>query len=71
MIMGRQHPSETVGSFVIEGILDELKKEDVHMNYLLSNYMFIVIPFVNPDGVIHGNSRCNLAGLDLNRNWAL
>lgn len=24
---------------------------------------------VNPDGVIHGNSRCNLAGLDLNRNW--
>jgi murein tripeptide amidase MpaA len=23
----------------------------------------------NPDGVIHGNSRCNLAGLDLNRHW--
>ena len=24
---------------------------------------------VNPDGVIHGNSRCNFAGLDLNRQW--
>jgi len=24
---------------------------------------------VNPDGVIHGSSRCNLAGLDLNRHW--
>lgn len=24
---------------------------------------------VNPDGVIHGMSRCNMAGLDLNRQW--
>jgi len=24
---------------------------------------------VNPDGVIVGNSRCNLAGFDLNRVW--
>lgn len=26
---------------------------------------------VNPDGVIYGHSRCNLAGLDLNRQWGL
>jgi murein tripeptide amidase MpaA len=37
--------------------------------YLLTNYTVVVIPMVNPDGVIHGNSRCNLAGLDLNRQW--
>lgn len=24
---------------------------------------------VNPDGVIHGNYRADLNGLDLNRNW--
>jgi murein tripeptide amidase MpaA len=24
---------------------------------------------VNPDGVIHGNYRTNLAGSDLNRRW--
>jgi murein tripeptide amidase MpaA len=24
---------------------------------------------VNPDGVIEGNSRCNLSGVDLNRQW--
>lgn len=24
---------------------------------------------VNPDGVIHGMSRTNMAGLDLNRQW--
>lgn len=24
---------------------------------------------LNPDGVIYGNSRSNLAGYDLNRHW--
>lgn len=24
---------------------------------------------VNPDGVLHGNSRCSLPGRDLNRSW--
>jgi hypothetical protein len=24
---------------------------------------------VNPDGVIHGNSRVNLCGIDINRQW--
>lgn len=24
---------------------------------------------LNPDGVINGNTRCNLSGVDLNRHW--
>ena len=24
---------------------------------------------LNPDGVVHGNSRTNLTGYDINRNW--
>jgi hypothetical protein len=28
-----------------------------------------VVPMLNPDGVIVGNYRCSLAGLDLNRVW--
>ena len=36
---------------------------------LLESYDFVVVPMVNPDGVIHGSSRCNMAGLDLNRQW--
>lgn len=24
---------------------------------------------LNPDGVINGNTRCSLAGVDLNRQW--
>ena len=28
-----------------------------------------VLPMLNPDGVIIGNYRCNLGGVDLNREW--
>lgn len=32
--------------------------------------MFKVVPMLNPDGVIVGNYRTSLSGLDLNRQWA-
>lgn len=31
--------------------------------------MFKIVPMLNPDGVINGNYRCSLAGVDLNRRW--
>lgn len=31
--------------------------------------MFKIIPILNVDGVIHGNSRAGLNGLDHNRCW--
>ena len=31
--------------------------------------MFVVIPMINPDGVVFGHYRTNLAGKDLNRKW--
>ena len=30
---------------------------------------YIFIPMLNPDGVIHGNFRCDFSGVDLNRVW--
>ena len=41
------------------------------VSYSLFRKMFtvFVIPMLNPDGVIHGNSRTNIQGYDLNRCW--
>lgn len=36
---------------------------------LRDKFIFKLIPMLNPDGVIHGNYRTNLAGYDLNRVW--
>lgn len=36
---------------------------------LRDNFVFTVIPMLNPDGVTNGNYRCSLAGCDLNRRW--
>ena len=67
--MARQHPCETVGSFIAESIMRKIVEENSVTQYLLDNYEFYIIPMVNPDGVIHGMSRTNMAGLDLNRHW--
>lgn len=29
----------------------------------------MIVPVVNPDGVILGNCRCSLEGVDINRRW--
>jgi murein tripeptide amidase MpaA len=67
--MARQHPGELVGSFLMEQIMDMIEKQTTEIEALMKIYTVILIPMANPDGVIHGNSRCNLAGLDLNRQW--
>jgi len=36
---------------------------------LRENFIFKIIPMLNPDGVIIGNYRCSLVGADLNRRW--
>lgn len=38
-------------------------------NRLRQLYVWKIVPMLNPDGVIHGNYRCNLSGHDLNRKW--
>lgn len=55
----------------MEGILEELSNPNPspELTQLLENYLIKIIPMMNPDGVIIGNSRCNTFGYDLNRQW--
>ena len=38
---------------------------------LCDNFVFKIVPMLNPDGVIVGNYRCSLTGHDLNRNYKI
>ncbi|CAI2371044.1 unnamed protein product [Moneuplotes crassus] len=70
VIMARCHPGETVGSFVMEGVLKGLLSHNFFSNYLRENCIFYIIPMFNPDGVFYGNNRTSLSGVDLNRRWS-
>jgi hypothetical protein len=49
-----------MGSFAIEGFLNFIKSNKLVFDIVLKNYLFIIIPMVNFEGVIAGNSICNL-----------
>ena len=65
LVTGRIHPGESCGSLMVSGFLTylcspqgaELRKQS----------LFLVIPMMNPDGVILGNYRTGVSGVDLNR----
>ena len=70
VLFGRQHPSETVGSWTLKGAIDFLMGESDEAKYLRDNFIFKIIPMINVDGVICGNTRTSLSGCDLNRRWS-
>lgn len=69
VITSRIHPGETQASFMVEGLVEFLLSDNIVASILRRLYVFKIICMVNPDGVVVGNYRCNLAGYDLNRTW--
>ncbi|EGR32133.1 zinc carboxypeptidase family protein, putative [Ichthyophthirius multifiliis] len=70
VFQGRQHPSESPSSLIIQGIIDFLlNMEDQISNKLKDLFIFKIFPMINPDGVFVGNSRTNISGFDLNKQW--
>jgi len=69
VLTGRVHPGESNSSFIMKGMIDFLLSENTHVNHLRNDYIFIIFPMLNPDGVKYGNYRCNIFGYDLNRQW--
>eukprot|EP00792_Barthelona_sp_PAP020_P003925 TRINITY_DN1760_c0_g1_i1.p1 TRINITY_DN1760_c0_g1~~TRINITY_DN1760_c0_g1_i1.p1 ORF type:complete len:995 (+),score=192.08 TRINITY_DN1760_c0_g1_i1:71-3055(+) len=70
VISARVHPGETNSSWIMKGIIDYITGDTIDAKILRDNFVFKIIPMLNPDGVVLGNYRCNLAGYDLNRTWA-
>jgi hypothetical protein len=68
-ISARVHPGETVSSWMMQGIIDFLTCSSPEAETLRNRFVFRLLPMLNPDGVINGNYRTNLAGYDLNRKW--
>ena len=69
VISARVHPGESVGSWMMKGVIDFLTSEWLEAQALRKLFVFKIIPMLNPDGVINGNYRWSLAGVDLNRRW--
>jgi len=54
---------------MMKGAVDFLLSEGREAALLRRRFVFRIVPMLNPDGVIYGNYRCGLLGVDLNRRW--
>lgn len=68
-ISSRVHPGESGASWMMKGVIDYLTGPSLNAKILRDNFVFKIVPMLNVDGVVNGSSRCNLAGVDLNRCW--
>ena len=68
-VRARAHPWESGSSWVAQGLIERLLKNDVDSRKFLDRYTLYVLPMANKDGVARGRTRFNLMGKDLNRNW--
>lgn len=66
----RVHPGETPASYVLNGILNFLTSKNYagqQQDTLLDNFVFKIIPMLNPDGVYRGYYRLDTRTQNLNR----
>ncbi|KPI83481.1 putative zinc carboxypeptidase [Leptomonas seymouri] len=68
VLTARVHPGECPGSHLMHGCIEFLMNStDPRAAALRHNFVFYVVPMLNPDGVIRGHSRVDANGADLNR----
>jgi hypothetical protein len=69
VISARVHPGESNSSFMVKGVIDFLLDASEHAQFLRDQFVWKIVPMLNPDGVVNGNHRCSLSGKDLNREF--
>lgn len=69
VVSSRVHPGESNASWLVQGLMNFLLSDSVEAQVLRDYFVWQIVPMLNPDGVICGNYRCGLTGVDLNRQW--
>ena len=68
VLSSRVHPGEAPASHILQGAVDFLlAKGDPRAIELRRHFVFVVVPMLNPDGVVRGYSRADTCGQNLNR----
>ena len=63
------HPGESNASYLVHGVIKFLLSDAPEAVDLRDRFVFKIIPMLNPDGVVYGNYRSSMLGVDLNRRW--
>lgn len=56
-VTARVHPGETPASYTCQGLINFLVSDDPNAKKLRENFVFKIVPMLNPDGVYLGNYR--------------
>lgn len=68
VLSARVHPGECPSSHMMHGCIEFLlHRTDPRAAALRQKFVFLIIPMINPDGVVRGHSRADSCGVDLNR----
>jgi hypothetical protein len=68
VISARVHPGEVPASYALHGLLEfALSDKDPRAAALRENFVLLVVPMLNPDGVARGHTRADTCGTNLNR----
>jgi hypothetical protein len=69
LITARHHACEMMAGYELEGIMDAVLSNNKDMRWLRKNVEFMIIPFVDKDGVEDGDQGKNRNGRDHNRDY--
>ncbi|CAN5391184.1 hypothetical protein BH09VER1_BH09VER1_08010 [soil metagenome] len=69
-ITGRHHACEMMGSYAIEGLIAEAASSSGPGEWLRRNIEFLIVPFMDTDGVEQGDQGKNRRPHDHNRDYA-
>ena len=77
LLLGRAHPPEVPGAFAMREFVRSLASIRVESCLqgltpgcrFFQRNNFVIVPLLNPDGVVFGHWRHNLGSTDLNRDW--